>query len=129
MDSSGTFIRPTEQRSDLARPPDVDVTFFYSSTKSEQRRMVQEYQEKLAKIKADKARPSSSSSSAAVATRRFTIELPKRVSSTFPPIEAPPPDAVIQRVVVDSASGEVLEDVSTVGWSREDWHTPPEVPA
>ena len=133
MDSSGTFIRRREQRSDLARPPDVDVTFFYSSTKSEQRRMVQEYQEKVAKIKADKARggpiPSSSSTSAAVATRRFTIELPKRVSSTFPPIEAPPPNAVIQRVVVDSASGEVLEDVSTVGWNRDDWHSPPEVPA
>ena len=34
-----------------------------------------------------------------------------------------------RRIVVDKATNLVLEDESTVGWTREDWHAPPEVPA
>ena len=61
--------------------------------------------------------------------RTFTVELPHRRSSTFPPWDAPPPDAVVRRIIIDKETSYLYDDEDTVGWTRDDWHLPPEEPA
>ena len=51
------------------------------------------------------------------------------MASSWPPIDAPPPEGVVRRIVFETSSGIVLEDEDTIGWTREDWHMPPESPA
>ena len=122
-DSSGTFIRKRSDKSELARPPHIGRPVWEHMSREEQREAV---------IEAKPLPPTSGTGSPATpgsCLRTFTVELPHRRSSTFPPWDAPPPDAVVRRIIIDKESDQLYDDEDTVGWTRDDWHQPPEEPA
>ena len=93
------FVRTRADRSDMARPPDVGDVLWKQSDRQARLRAIREYKERI------EGAGGASSSSAVPALRSFTVELPKRVASTFPPIDAPPPEGVVRRIVVEKSSG------------------------
>ena len=94
VDGSGTFVRKRAQPSELAHPPNVGDPSWRTCNQADKLKLIAEYQAGIAK-------KSASSSSAAAALHAFTVALPARKSSMFPPWEGPPPTVVARRIVVD----------------------------
>ena len=47
-------------------------------------------------------------------------------TSSYPPIDAPPPSAIVRRIIIREINGIVVEDYDTHDWSYADWHMAPE---
>ena len=113
--SFGTCVRARADRSELARPPIVDIDFWNTCSLLEKRRLVEEH------------KATHSVSTVASRLRAFAVREPNQIYSTFPPDNGPPPSAMIRWVVCREAEKEVGEDHDTVGCSCSDLRRPPEV--
>ena len=113
VDQSGTEIRTRKDRSEFARPTDIPVEVWNAYSGAEQREFIR-------KRARDAAAGENSSG-----LREYMVELPRRVASSFPPPDAPPPRAVVRRIVYEFGFG-MVSDECTKGWSRNQWHEPPD---
>ena len=109
VDSSGTFIRDRgDAKGDIPRPEGIHIEFWKQMSR----------EEKLAEVRKAKAATASAGPEcdACHSYRTFNTKYPFRYHSTFPPWEAPPPNAIVRRIVTIEDGGRVVENEDTTDW-------------